>query len=76
MEEKTYEMLWDCEYCSAQKLLGVTHRFCPECGAAQNPQKRYFPPDDQKVRTSHAGSPEQGDPQGHHLPCIHWLLPG
>ncbi|MCA9623041.1 MAG: hypothetical protein KC731_28680, partial [Myxococcales bacterium] len=49
MEEKTYEMLWDCEYCSAQKLLGVTHRFCPECGAAQNPQKRYFPPDDQKV---------------------------
>jgi hypothetical protein len=41
--------MWDCEYCGAQKLLGVTHRFCPECGAAQNPEKRYFPPDDQKV---------------------------
>jgi len=47
--EKTYEMMWDCEYCGSQKLLGVTHRYCPECGAPQNPDKRYFPPDDQKV---------------------------
>lgn len=47
--EKTYEMMWDCEYCGSDKLLGVTHRYCPECGAAQNPDKRYFPPDDQKV---------------------------
>ncbi|MEM9692548.1 MAG: hypothetical protein AAGA56_08390 [Myxococcota bacterium] len=48
-EEKTYEMQWDCEYCGAEKLLGKTHRHCPECGAPQNPEKRYFPPDDQKV---------------------------
>jgi len=49
MSEKTYEMMWDCEYCSTPKLLGLTHRHCPECGAPQNPEKRYFPPDDQKV---------------------------
>lgn len=48
-EEKTYEMVWDCEYCGAKKLLGLTHRHCPECGAAQNPQHRYFPPDNEKV---------------------------
>jgi hypothetical protein len=42
-------MLWDCEYCSHPKLLGVTHRHCPNCGAAQNPAKRYFPPDHEKV---------------------------
>lgn len=38
-----YQMLWDCEACGTEKLLGVTHRFCPNCGAAQNPAKRYFP---------------------------------
>jgi hypothetical protein len=47
--EKTYEMMWDCEYCGSKKLLGVTHRFCPECGAAQNAEKRYFPPDNDKI---------------------------
>ena len=47
--EKTYEMLWDCEYCGTKKLLGKTHRHCPECGAVQNPEKRYFPPDDEKI---------------------------
>jgi hypothetical protein len=45
----TYEMLWDCEYCGTKKLLGHTHRFCPHCGAQQNPDKRYFPSDDEKV---------------------------
>ncbi len=39
----TYQMLWDCEVCGTKKLLGVTHRFCPNCGAAQNPASRYFP---------------------------------
>lgn len=39
----TYQMFWDCEYCGATKLLGVTHRHCPSCGAAQNPNRRYFP---------------------------------
>lgn len=47
--EKTYEMNWDCEYCGTKQLLGKTHQHCPECGAPQNPEKRYFPPDDQKV---------------------------
>ncbi len=46
---KTYEMLWNCEYCDTKKLLGKTHRHCPNCGAVQNPDKRYFPSDDEKV---------------------------
>jgi len=46
---KTYEMMWDCKYCGPTKLLGKTHRFCPECGAEQDPEKRYFPPDNEKV---------------------------
>lgn len=46
---KTYEMLWSCEYCGAKKLLGKTHRHCPECGAAQDPARRYFPSEEEKV---------------------------
>ncbi|MBI4677355.1 MAG: zinc ribbon domain-containing protein [Elusimicrobia bacterium] len=49
MTERVFEMLWDCEFCSAKKLLGKTHRYCPRCGAPQNPQKRYFPSDADKV---------------------------
>ena len=44
-----YEILWDCEYCGAEKLLGLTHRYCPQCGAKQNPDKRYFPPEGEEV---------------------------
>jgi hypothetical protein len=47
--EKTYEMLWDCKYCGTTKLLGLTHRHCPSCGAPQDATARYFPPDDQKI---------------------------
>jgi len=47
--EKTYEMQWDCEYCGAKKLLGLSQRFCPTCGGPQNPAKRYFPADTDKV---------------------------
>jgi hypothetical protein len=47
--DKTYEMLWSCEYCGAKKLLGKTHRHCPECGAAQDPARRYFPSDEERV---------------------------
>jgi hypothetical protein len=47
--EKTYEMMWDCEYCGQKKLLGKTHRHCPHCGGPQNSDKRYFPPDNEKV---------------------------
>jgi len=32
-----------------EKLLGVSQRFCPNCGAAQNPETRYFPEDEDKV---------------------------
>jgi hypothetical protein len=45
----SYEMLWDCRYCGAAKLLGVTHRFCPGCGAAQDPSARYFPPEGEET---------------------------
>ena len=46
---KTYEMLWDCRYCGTGGLLGLTHRFCPSCGAPQDPSTRYFPDDAHKV---------------------------
>lgn len=39
----TYQMLWDCKFCGTQKLLGLTHRHCPNCGAAQDPAWRYLP---------------------------------
>lgn len=45
----TYQMLWDCPFCGTQRLLGLDHRHCPACGAAQDESKRYFPSDDQKV---------------------------
>lgn len=45
----TYQMLWDCPFCGSGKLLGLTHRFCPNCGAAQDPDARYFPSEEDKV---------------------------
>lgn len=47
--EVAYEMLWDCQFCGATKLLGLTHRHCPSCGAPQNAAGRYFPTDADKV---------------------------
>ncbi|MBI5240128.1 MAG: zinc ribbon domain-containing protein [Elusimicrobia bacterium] len=49
MAETVYEMQWDCEYCGRKKLLGLSHRFCPACGAPQNPAKRYFPAEADKI---------------------------
>jgi len=49
MSDKTYEMLWDCQFCGTEKNLGKTHRFCPNCGAPQNPDSRYYPSDDEKI---------------------------
>jgi len=46
---KTYEMLWDCQFCGTKKLLGKSHRFCPNCGAPQDASARYFPSDAEKV---------------------------
>jgi hypothetical protein len=43
-------MLWDCEYCDARGLLGKTQRYCASCGAAQNPDKRYFPKEGEQRR--------------------------
>ena len=48
----TYEMLWDCSSCGTAKLLGKTHRRCPQCGAPQDPTKRYFPEPGQEVAAS------------------------
>jgi hypothetical protein len=45
-------MLWDCRFCGTKKLLGVEHRHCPNCGAAQDPQWRYFPSDEDKKEVS------------------------
>jgi len=47
--EKTYQMLWDCTYCGQKKLLGLSHRFCANCGAPQNAALRYYPSDAEKV---------------------------
>jgi hypothetical protein len=46
---KIYEMLWDCQFCDTKRNLGLTHRFCPNCGAPQNPNSRYYPSDEDKV---------------------------
>ncbi len=44
-----YEMMWDCKYCGTEKLLGVTHRYCPNCGGVQDSEQRYFPSDEEKI---------------------------
>jgi len=44
-----FEMLWDCPACGTAKLLGKSQRFCPSCGAAQDPKTRYFPSDEDKI---------------------------
>jgi hypothetical protein len=49
MAELVYEMVWDCRYCGARKLLGLSHRHCPNCGAQQDPNARYFPAEHEKV---------------------------
>ncbi|MFA6318210.1 MAG: zinc ribbon domain-containing protein [Elusimicrobiota bacterium] len=49
MTERVYEMLWDCAFCSTRKLLGKTHRYCPNCGAPQDPGRRYFPSEAERV---------------------------
>jgi hypothetical protein len=50
-------MLWDC-HCGATGLLGLTHRHCPGCGAAQDPTRRYYPPEGSEVAV--ADHPFQG----------------
>jgi hypothetical protein len=50
--ERAYQMLWDCRFCGTTKLLGVDHRHCPNCGAAQDPAWRYFPSEADKKTVS------------------------
>jgi hypothetical protein len=45
-----YEMLWDCDHCDARGLLGKSQRHCANCGAPQNPDKRYFPKEGEQQR--------------------------
>jgi len=45
-----YEMLWDCEFCGTKGLLGKSQRHCPECGAKQDADKRYFPQEGQEIK--------------------------
>jgi hypothetical protein len=45
-----YEMLWDCGHCDARGLLAKSQRHCANCGAPQNPDKRYFPQQGQEQR--------------------------
>ncbi len=44
-----YEMLWDCPACGTKKLLGVTHKFCPNCGHPQDAKYRYFPSEEEQI---------------------------
>jgi len=48
-DERTYQMLWDCPFCGTKKLLGLDHRHCPSFGATQDPEWRYFPPEEEKI---------------------------
>ncbi|MBE2182693.1 MAG: zinc ribbon domain-containing protein [Anaerolineae bacterium] len=71
----TYEMIWDCKFCGAKNLLAKTHKFCPTCGAAQDPQTRRFPSDAEKIAVKEyvskgaslicaaCGTPNDGDSQ-------------
>jgi len=45
-----FEMLYDCEHCGTKALLAKTQRHCAECGAPQNPDKRYFPEEGEAKR--------------------------
>jgi len=50
--ENVFQMLWDCRFCGTKKLLAVDMRHCPNCGAAQDPQWRYFPSEADKKAIS------------------------
>jgi hypothetical protein len=48
-------MLWDCPACATTKLLGVDHRYCPNCGSPQEENLRYFPAPGDRVPTKFLG---------------------
>lgn len=61
---RTYEMLWNCQFCGTKKLLAKTHKHCPNCGGAQDPSWRYFPSDAEKVAV-----------EGHVYVGADWICP-
>jgi hypothetical protein len=58
----TYQMWWDCDQCGTEKLLGVDHRHCPNCGQVQNEDRRYFPPQSEAVPTKYNPHPDHECP--------------
>jgi hypothetical protein len=42
-EAGTFQMLWDCKYCSTKKLLGVTHKFLPQLRCRARRERALFP---------------------------------
>jgi len=48
-EQSTFQMLWNCPSCDTPKLLGLDHRYCPNCGFPQDADKRYFPPEGEEI---------------------------
>ncbi|MDB4953710.1 MAG: uncharacterized protein JWO36_1279 [Myxococcales bacterium] len=50
--EGFYEMVWDCDHCGTKGLLGKSQRHCAQCGAPQNPDKRYFPTPEQQTKVA------------------------
>lgn len=45
-----FEMLWDCDHCGTTGLLAKSQRYCANCGAPQNADKRYFPKEGEAKR--------------------------
>ena len=45
----SFQMLWNCPACDKVGLLGIDHRFCPNCGSTQDVNNRYFPPEGEEV---------------------------
>jgi hypothetical protein len=70
-----YEMIWDCKFCGSKNLPAKSHKFCPNCGAAQDPNTRRFPSDEEKIAVQNyvgrgadqvcaaCSTPNQGDAQ-------------
>jgi len=65
----TYQMLWDCPSCGSSKLLGIDHRHCPHCGAAQEENLRYFPSKGDRVPTVFRGSTPDWECEHCGTPC-------
>lgn len=52
----TYQMLWDCPACGTAALLARDDKQCRNCGAPQDPTRRYFPTPDQAQAVERAAN--------------------